>query len=59
MKYIAKNYDKEVQFDDSQVQEARNYWDVKEECKTLDDVAFWWNSEHSGDGEGELLVFER
>ena len=59
MKYIAKNYDKEVQFDEDQVQEARKYWNVKEECETLEDVAFWWNSAHSGDAEGELVVFER
>lgn len=59
MKYIAKNYDKEVQFDGEQVQEARIYWDVKEECETLEDVAFWWNSKHSGDAEGELVVYER
>lgn len=59
MKYLAKNYDKEVQFDEDQVQEAKEYWGVKEDCQTLDDVAFWWNSEHSGDGEGELVVFDR
>lgn len=59
MRYLAKNYDKEVAFDDSQVREAKNYWDVKEDCNTLEDVAFWWNSKHSGDAEGELIVFEK
>ena len=34
-------------------------YNIEEECEFLDDVAFWWNSEHSSDGEGELLVFER
>lgn len=58
-KYLAKNYDKEVQFDESEVQAAKEYWDVKEECETLDDVAFWWNSKHSGDAEGELIVYIR
>ena len=58
-KYLAKNYDKEVQFDESEVQAAKEYWDVKEECETLDDVAFWWNSKHSGDAEGELIVYTR
>lgn len=59
MKYLAKNYDKEVQFDADQVQEARTYWEVEEECETLEDVAFWWNSKHSGDAEGALVVYER
>lgn len=58
-KYLAKNYDKEVQFDESEVQAAKEYWDVKEECETLEDVAFWWNSKHSGDAEGELIVYTR
>ena len=34
MKYLAKNYDKEEAFDDSQVREAKKYWDVKEDCNT-------------------------
>lgn len=58
-KYLAKNYDKEVQFNEEEVPAAKEYWGVEEECESLEDVAFWWNSKHSGDAEGELVVYER
>lgn len=56
MKYLIKNYDEEVVFYENEVEKARKYWEVEEECEDLFDVAMWWNKHHSGDAEGELVV---
>lgn len=54
-----KNYDSETKFYEDEVEKARSYWGVEEDCEDLDDVAMWWNMHHSGDAEGELIVVER
>ena len=59
MKYLMKNYDSETKFYEDEVEKARSYWGVEEDCEDLDDVAMWWNMHHSGDAEGELIVVER
>lgn len=56
MNYLTKNYDKENVFYEDEVEKARIYWGVEEECEDLYDVAKWWNMHHSGDDEGELVV---
>lgn len=60
MKYLKRDIDMmdEDIFYEDQTEAARQYWEIEEECESLEDVAMWWNMHHSGDGEGELIVKE-
>lgn len=58
MKYITRNIDREVSFSEDQIKEAAHYWDIEEECKTIEEIADNWNNKHSGEAIGELIIYE-
>lgn len=60
MKYLKRNIDMmdEDIFYEDQTEAARKYWEIEEDCESIEDVAMWWNMHHSGDAIGELIVKE-
>jgi len=58
MKKLIWTVDKEIVFYENQVEEARHYFGIPEDCHDLEDVAFEWNYRNSGTAMGELIVKE-
>lgn len=63
MKYIFRNIDTSVIFYESQLNEAIEYFrydlgETADEINSIDELADVWNSLHSGDAIGEMVVKE-
>lgn len=56
MKKLINTNDNEVVFYEDEVNEARTYYNIKETCESLENVAMYYNDEHSNEGIGELKV---
>lgn len=57
MRYITRDIDKEIVFFEGEEDKAREYFGVPEDCETLEEIADFWNAEHSGDAIGELKIY--
>ena len=58
MKKLFRTCDIETVFYDDEVAKARIYYGAPDDCETLEEIAYWWNSENSGNVIGELIVKE-
>lgn len=58
MKKLYRTILKEDVFYDDEVEKAKAYYEAPDDCKTLEDIADWWNSENCFNNIGEMKVEE-
>lgn len=58
MKYITRSTDREVFFYEDEIEKAIKYFSIKEKCGSLEEIADCWNTKHSGEAIGELIICE-